>query len=80
MSAAPTPSVTTSSSAFVDFLLAQFRCAGIRARIIVNEIEAMQAALTAGLIAPEVAVLHVHEVGALGLLPTSSATKGATRC
>jgi hypothetical protein len=69
----PLSSVTTSSSAFVDFLLAQFRCAGLRARIIVNEIDTMRAALAAGMIAPEVAVLHVHEIGAAGLIPASSA-------
>jgi imidazolonepropionase-like amidohydrolase len=67
------PSVTTSSSTFIDFLLAEFRCAGLRARIVANEIEAMATALSAGLISAETAVLHLHETGALALVPTSSA-------
>jgi hypothetical protein len=69
----PPSSVTTTSSAFVDFLSAQFRVAELRARIVTNEIRAMATALSAGLVTPETALLHLHQSGALGLLPSSGA-------
>jgi hypothetical protein len=50
--------------------LVQFRIAGLRVRIIVNEIEAMMVALNA---TAEAALVHLHETGAAGLIPTSSA-------
>jgi hypothetical protein len=57
---------------FPNFLLRQLRCAELRARIVANEIEAMATALRGGLINAETALLHLHETGAIWLLPTSS--------
>jgi hypothetical protein len=65
--------VTEASSAFVAFLLARFRVAALRAKIVANEIESTATALSAGLISAEAALLHLHETGAAGLIPTSSA-------
>jgi hypothetical protein len=71
--AATSPSsVTTTSSTLIDFLLAQFRVAALRAKILANEIEAIATALSAGMISAELALLHLHETGAIGLLPSSS--------
>jgi hypothetical protein len=68
----PPSSVTTTSSAFVDFLLVQFRIAGLRAPIIVNEIEAVTVALSAGLVDADVALATLHEAGLLPLIEASS--------
>ena len=59
------PPATEPSSAFVAFLLAQFRCAELRARIVANELRATAVALSAGLISAETALLHLHETGAV---------------
>jgi hypothetical protein len=65
--------VTEASSAFVAFLLARFRVAALRTKIVANEIEATATALSAGIVTPEAALLHLQESGAAGLIPTSSA-------
>jgi imidazolonepropionase-like amidohydrolase len=65
--------ITEASSAFIHSLLAGSRVAGLRARIVANEIEAMTVALSAGMISAETALLHLHETGAAGLIPASSA-------
>lgn len=66
------PTATEPSSAFTAFLLAQFRCAEVRARILANELKATAVALSAGLISAETALLHLHETGAMELIPASS--------
>ena len=68
----PKPAAVDPSSGFVDFLLAQFRVARLRAQIVSNELETMSVALSAGLVTPETALLHLHEIGAMELLPESS--------
>lgn len=64
---------TEPSTDFIDFILHRLRVAGLRARIVANEIEAIATALSGGLISAETALLHLHETGAAGLIPTSSA-------
>ena len=63
---------TAPSTAFVDFLLQQFRCAALRSKIVTNQIEAATVALSAGMISAEAALLILHETGAAELIPTSS--------
>lgn len=63
-----TDSATSPSSTFIDFLLGEFRCAGLRARIVANEIEATAVALAAGLIDGEVALACLQESGLLDLV------------
>lgn len=53
-----------------DYLLAELRCAALRARLWQSDIEAIGLALKAGLISPEKAIELVDESGALHLLGT----------
>jgi hypothetical protein len=65
-------SFTDVSSNFSDYVLAEIRCAGLRAQIMVNDIEAMTVALGAGLVNADTALAHLHEVGVLHLIEASS--------
>lgn len=64
--------IVASSSDFTAFVLRRLRCAELRVQIIGVEIKEIRTALTAGLISPEIAILGLHECGALVLIPTSS--------
>jgi hypothetical protein len=64
--------MSTTSSNFAAYVLAEIRCAGLRARLMANDIEAVTIALGAGLIAPDTALEHLAEVGVLHLIETSS--------
>ena len=71
-----TPTVAGSSIAantFVDFLLAELACAAIRARLLTAEIDSAAVALRGGLIDADGAMAWMAEIGALGLIATSSA-------
>jgi hypothetical protein len=48
---------------FTDFTLGQLRCAALRSKIVANQIEAASAALSAGIISPEQAILILAECG-----------------
>ena len=52
---------TTASSTFTAFVLTQLRCAQLKAEIVVNQIEAATAALSAGMITAEQAILILAE-------------------
>jgi hypothetical protein len=67
----PEPTTVESSSAFAHFVLQQIGCAKLRAQITINQIEAAAAALSAGMISPEAALLILHEIG-LSLVEASS--------
>jgi hypothetical protein len=56
---APTP------SDFRDYLLAEIRCAALRARLAALDIDAAGVALRGGMITPEVALEWVNEAGAI---------------
>ena len=58
-----TEPITEPSSGFVDFILRRLRVAELRAKAIVNEIEATTVALSGGLISPEMAILILAECG-----------------
>jgi hypothetical protein len=64
--------MTAGSSNFGNYLLAELRCAGLRARLAANEITTMAIALRAGFISPEVVLEHLHDVGVLHLIEASS--------
>jgi hypothetical protein len=55
--------VEPSSAAFTAFMLKQIRCAKLRAEITANQADMALAALSAGLITPEMAVLVLAECG-----------------
>jgi hypothetical protein len=57
-----------SSASFADYLLLNLRCAGLRARLLTNEIQAMGVALKGGLVGPDDVLEHLAEVGALRLV------------
>jgi hypothetical protein len=60
-----TPESTTvePSSGFTDFILHRLHVAELHAKIIANDIEVTAAALSAGLISPEAAILMLAETG-----------------
>jgi hypothetical protein len=64
--------ISTGSSGFTDYLMRELRCASLRARLMVNEIQFAGTALKAGLIAPEVVLEHLRDLGVLGLVEASS--------
>ena len=59
-SEAPT-SALASSSSFTAFMLEQIRCAKLRAEITANQCEMAAAALSAGIVSPEMALLVLYE-------------------
>jgi hypothetical protein len=65
------PMGTAASSHFIGYLSAELRCAGLRARIAANEIQAMTIALGAGLVNADTALAHLHEIGVLHLIEAS---------
>jgi hypothetical protein len=68
----PRPTATEPSSDFTTFLLAQIRCAELRARIAANELRATAVALAGGLIDGETALATLDETGLLPLVEASS--------
>lgn len=65
--------MTPASSGFTNFLLAQINCAGIRARLLVSEIDCIGVALSGGFIGTDDAMTWLGEAGGLGLIAVSSA-------
>ena len=60
-SSASAPTVESSSDAFSMFVLEQIRCARLRAETTANQCEMAAAALSAGIVTPEMALLVLHE-------------------
>jgi hypothetical protein len=65
-------SVTTTSSAFTNFLLGRLHHAVIRSRLDTNELLRTSIALKSGLFDPDNALAHLHECGLLHLVEASS--------
>jgi len=57
------PTTVEPSSGFAQFVLRQIECAKLRAEITANQCEMALAALSAGLISPEAAILMLAETG-----------------
>jgi hypothetical protein len=55
--------VEPSSAAFTAFVLRQLRCAELRAELVANQCKRAAAAVSGGLISPEMALLVLHETG-----------------
>jgi hypothetical protein len=55
------PITEASSAAFTKFVLRQIECAKLRAALVVNQADMASAALSAGLISPEMAILILAE-------------------
>jgi hypothetical protein len=58
------------STSFQDYLLAQMRCATLRARIMQADLDAIGIALKGGLITPDQAILLLDDCDALRLVGT----------
>ena len=70
--------MTESSSAFTLFLLAQFRVVATRAKLTVNEVDAIAAALAAGLIDTDAAIKWASSIGVLDLIPDCAVITAST--
>jgi hypothetical protein len=70
----PPSSVTTTSSAFATFVLGHLRYARIRARIALNQIDAVGVALRAGWSGGEDALACLDESGLLDFVITGAST------
>ena len=55
---------------FTEYLLAELRCAAMRARVLQFDIEAVGIALQGGLVTPDQALALLHDVDALRLVGT----------
>jgi hypothetical protein len=64
--------MTITSSAFADYVLAELRCAALRAKLWQNDITAIGLALKGNFIDPDNALAHLHDCGALRLVAPSS--------
>jgi hypothetical protein len=60
--------VTPSGAPPIEYLLAELRCAALRARLWQSDIDTIGLALKAGLISPDQAVKHLADCGVLRLL------------
>lgn len=69
---------TTKSTDFAVFVLAELRCAGLRARLMAADIDSIDTALRGNLITTDAAIEWAHEIGALGLIATSSSITSIT--
>lgn len=61
--------MTTESSGFIKFLIAQLNVVATRARLTVNEIDAIGAGLAAGVIDADIAIKWAAEIGIIDLIP-----------
>ena len=64
-STTPSEPVATGRDDRTAYLLAELRCAALRARLVACEIDAIGIALRGGLIDPETAVAWLHDCGVL---------------
>ena len=55
---------------FCEYLLAELRCAALRARILQADVEAIGIALKSGLVTPDQALALLHDVDALRYVGT----------
>ena len=55
---------------FCDYLLAELRCAALRARILQADLQAIGIALKSGLVTPDQALALLHDVDALRYVGT----------
>jgi hypothetical protein len=62
-----------SSDNYVHYLLAELACAAIRTRLLSAEIDSIGVALRGAIITPDGAMEWMADIGALGLIPASSA-------
>ena len=65
--------ITAASTSFNDYLLAELKCAAIRARLLTAEIDSIEVALRGNFISADNAIAWLHEAGAIGLITASSA-------
>ena len=65
--------MTEASSAFTNFLLAQFRCASIRSRLFTAEIDSISAALNGNFVSADDAIAWAYDAGVIDLISKSSA-------
>jgi hypothetical protein len=64
--------MTDTSSGFTGYLIAELRCAALRAKLWQNDITAIALALKGGLISADSAVEHLRDCGVLRLVAPSS--------
>jgi hypothetical protein len=64
--------ICSGSSSYRDYLLAELRCAALRAKLWQNDIEAIAIGLKACLIDADQAIEHLSESGMLRLIAPSS--------
>lgn len=68
--------INNCSADLIAYLLAEFRCAALRAKLAADDLIAIGLALKGGLITPYQAVMHVEEVDALRFLGTLPGDNG----
>jgi hypothetical protein len=73
-SASSSSSSATDSGSYARFVLAQLRVAAVKADLMATEIDSIGTALAGGFVDVDTAITWANEIGAIGLIGTSSAT------
>jgi hypothetical protein len=60
--------IATDNDSYAAFVLAQLECAGLRARLLVADIDSAAVALRGGFIDPDTAMEWMGEIGGLGVM------------
>ena len=66
------------STTYKNYVLAEIKCAILRARLLSNDLLTIGIALKAGAIDADAAIEHLADCGALRLIAPSSATRAST--
>ena len=60
--------IATDNGSYTECVLAELKCAGLRARLLVADIDSIDVALRGGFIDADGAIAWGHEIGALGFM------------
>jgi hypothetical protein len=74
MTTTASSAVATDNGRHTEFVLAELKCAGLRARLKVADIAAIDAALRGKFIDADGAIAWANEIGALGLIAVPTTT------
>jgi hypothetical protein len=65
--------IATNNGNYTEYVLAELKCASLRARLLVADIDSIDTALRGNLITTDAAIAWANDIGALGLIMASSA-------
>ena len=63
--------IATDNGSYTEFVLAELKCAGLRARLLVADIDSIDVALRGEFIDADGAIAWARDIGALGFMPAT---------